>query len=313
MNQIEAMQIFVRVAELASFTQAADTMGLPKASISIAVQQLEKEFGARLLHRTTRRVQMTQDGQIFYERCKDLLAELEDMQGLFRARTETLRGRLRVDMPSAVARDVVLPQLPGFLAMHPGLEVELSSTDRRVDLVWEGFDCVLRVGALGDSSLVARRLGHYRMVNCVSPAYIARHGMPEHPAELSGHAIVHYVPVLGARDPGFEYLDPATGKVEYVPMQGALTVNNSDAYYAACVAGMGLIQVPESGVRARLDEGLLVEVMPAYRAAPMPVSLVYANRRHQPRRVQAFMQWLEQIMQPLIIGNDALAGLPADR
>ena len=301
-NHIDAMRIFVRVAEVASFTQTADTMGLPKASISTAVQQLESELGTRLLHRTTRRVQMTQDGQVFYERCKDLLADFDELQNLFRDGQGALQGRLRVDMPSAVARDVVLPQLSAFLAAHPALEVELSSTDRRVDLIREGFDCVLRVGALGDSSHIARPLGAYRMINCASPGYVARFGMPQHPDELAGHKLVHYVSTLGTRDPGFEYLAAdGAGSVNYVAMEGALTVNNSEAYFGACVAGLGIIQVPEAGMREALASGQLVELMPQYRAAPMPVSLLYANRRHQPRRVQVFMNWLDAIMRPRLL------------
>ena len=302
MNRIEAMQIYVSVAELASFTQTANTMGLPKASISTAVQQLESELGTRLLHRTTRRVQMTQDGQVFYERCKDLLADFEELQNLFRSSETALQGCLRVDMPSGVAKDVVLPRLPEFLQAHPAMNIELSSTDRRVDLIREGFDCVLRVGALGDSNLIARPLGYYRMINCASPGYVAQIGLPTHPDKLAGHRLIHYVMTLGARDSGFEYQDADdAGTVKTVAMNGALTVNNSDAYYGACLAGLGIIQVPEAGVRAALDSGQLVELLPTYRAAPMPVSLVYANRRHQPRRVQVFMNWLDAIMKPRLI------------
>ena len=227
MNRIETMQIYVSVAELASFTQTANTMGLPKASISTAVQQLESELGTRLLHRTTRRVQMTQDGQVFYERCKDLLADFEELQNLFRSNETALQGRLRVDMPSGVAKDVVLPRLPEFLQAHPDLNIELSSTDRRVDLIREGFDCVLRVGALGDSNLIARPLGYYRMINCASPGYVAQFGMPQHPDELAGHRLIHYVMTLGTHDSGFEYQDPVDADtVKTDPKYGALTVNN---------------------------------------------------------------------------------------
>jgi DNA-binding transcriptional LysR family regulator len=301
-NRIDAMQLYVRVAELASFAQTADTMGLPRSSVSAAVQQLESELGTRLLHRTTRRVQMTQDGQVFYERCKDLLADLEELQSLFRNDQAALQGRLRVDLPIKVAREVVLPRLPEFLQSHPALEIELSSTDRRVDLIREGFDCVLRVGDLGDSNHIARPLGCYRMANCASPDYVSRFGFPQHPDELAHHRLIHYVSTLGARDSGFEYLDPNNGSsVKYVPMKGALTVNNSDAYLGACLAGLGIIQVPQYGVRAALDSGQLVELMPQYRAAPMPVSLIYANRRHQPRRVRVFMDWLDTIMRPGLV------------
>ncbi|MBS1159540.1 MAG: transcriptional regulator [Proteobacteria bacterium] len=304
MNPIEAMQIYVRVAELSSFTQAAQSMGLPRANISTAIQQLESELGTRLLHRTTRRVHMTQDGQVFYERCKDLLADTEELLGLFRNDQTALQGRLRVDMPSAVARDVVLPHLPEFMQTYPELAIELSSTDRRVDLVREGFDCVLRVGLLDDASHIARPLGYYPLVNCASPAYCKAFGQPQQLGELANHRLIHYVSTLGARPGGFEYLDPeASGTVRYIAMPGALTVNNSDAYYAACLAGLGIIQAPAASVRMALGSGQLVELMPQYRAAPLPVSLIYANRRHQPRRVRVFMDWLVSIVQPRLVAS----------
>ena len=304
MNPVETMQVFVRVAELASFTQAGESMGLPKTSISNAVQQLEAELGTRLLHRTTRRVQLTQDGQVFYERCKDVLADMDELLGLFRDEQSALHGRLRVDMPIAVAREVVLPRLPEFMQANPGLEIELSSTDRRVDLIREGFDCVLRVGILGDSSHIARPLGYYRMINCASPDYVERFGQPDHPDELSSHRLIHYVSTLGTHDSGFEYVDPEDHRnVKHVEMPGALTVNNSDAYMGACLAGLGIIQVPHTGALAPLESGRLIELMPRYRAAPMPVSLIYANRRHQPRRVQVFMNWLEAIVRPRLMDD----------
>lgn len=296
MNTLQAMQIYARVAELASFTAAANQLGLPKASVSAAVQQLEAMLGTRLLHRTTRRVQMTQDGQVFFERSRDLLADMDEIQGLFREVPTELRGRLRVDMPQAITCEVVLPALADFLATHPGLEIELSSTDRRVDLVREGFDCVLRVGNLTDSSLIARPVGHYQMINCASPAYLAQHGTPHRLDELAGHRLVHYVSSLGARSTGFEYLD-AEGKTHFIQMTGALTVNSTESYKQACIAGLGIIQVPEAGIRDDLAAGSLCEILPAWRPAPLPISLLYANRRHLPRRVQIFMHWLVELLQ----------------
>jgi len=295
------MQIYLRVAELASFTQAAESMGLPKASISSAVQRLENQLGTRLLHRTTRKVQMTQDGQAFYERCKDLLADMEELQTMFQVGQSGLVGRLRVDMSSGIAKDLVVPRLPEFLRQHPQLDIELSSTDRRVDLVREGFDCVLRVGMLADSSLIARPLGHLRLINCASRDYLDSYGTPLSLDDLPEHRLIHYVPNLGARSPGFEYVDEASSASRFVTMPGAVTVNNSDAYLAACLAGLGLIQVPEIGVREQLATGRLVEVLPRYRAAPMPVSLLYANRRQLPKRVQAFMVWLAEVMRPYLV------------
>jgi DNA-binding transcriptional LysR family regulator len=297
MNQLEAMQIFVRVAEQAGFTRAAETLGLPKASVSTAVQQLENLLGTRLLHRTTRRVQMTQDGQAYYERCKDLLADMDELQAMFQRSEQSLRGRLRVDMPTGMARKQVLPRLPQFLQAHPRLEVELSSTDRMVDLVREGFDCVVRGGVLGDINVIARPLGRYRVINCASPDYLKRHGTPRTVEDLSGHRLIHYVSNLGTKSEGFEIPDGAGG-YRNLTMAGALTVNNAEAYEAACLAGLGLIQVPEVGMREHLAEGRLVEVLPQLRPAPMPVSLLYAHRRNLSRRVQAFMAWIAEILRP---------------
>jgi DNA-binding transcriptional LysR family regulator len=298
MNKLEAMQIYVRVAEMASFTQAADSLGLPKASISTAVKQLEREVGTRLLHRTTRKVEMTQDGRVFYERSRDLLADVEELQSMFQG-GEEISGRLRVDMSGGVARHYVIPRLPEFLALHPRLELELSSTDRRVDLVREGFDCVLRVGTLSDSSLIARPLGRFRQINYASPAYIARHGMPQSLDDLARHRMVHYVTTLGAKPIGFEYFDGV--RTHAIAMAGSITVNNSDAYQVACLAGLGIIQAPESGNRDPAAAGALVEVLPAYRAEPMPVSLLYANRRHLPKRARVFMDWMAEVLRPHLV------------
>jgi len=298
MNRLDSLQMFVRVAELSSFTQAAEQLGLPKARVSTAVQQLEGLLGTRLLHRTTRRVQMTQDGQAFYERCKDVLADIDELQAMFQQGVQALRGRLRVDMPVLVARDHVIPRLPEFLADHPQLEIELSSTDRRVDVVREGFDCVLRIGPLGDSGLVARPLGALKQINCASPAYLKQHGRPKTPADLATHRLVHYVPTLGAKSAGWEYVDQ--GRTRTVAMGGVLTVNSTESYQAACLAGLGLIQAPATGLRPLIARGLLAEVMPRYRAPALPVSLLYANRRNLPKRVQAFMAWLAQILTPYL-------------
>jgi DNA-binding transcriptional LysR family regulator len=304
---IDTLKVFARVAELASFTQAAQSLGLPKASASMAVQRLEASLGTRLLHRTTRRVQLTPDGQTFYERCKDVLADLDEMQAMFQPAASGLRGRLRVDMPMRVAHDVVIPLLPAFLQAHPGIELELSSTDRRVDLVREGFDCVLRVGPLSDSSLVARPLGQMAMVNLASPAYLAAHGEPHTPADLTHHRLVHYVGTLGQRCPGFEWVD-ADGQPQAQAMGGVLTVCDSGSYTAACLAGLGIIQVPRHGNEAEIADGRLREVLPGYRAAPMAVHLLYPHRRQLPRRVQVFMQWLAEQLAPRL---QPLSALPS--
>jgi len=289
------MHVFVRVAELASFTRAADSLGLPKASASTAVQRLEAQLGTQLLHRTTRRVQLTHDGQRFYERCKDVLADLDELNTMFQQAPQALSGRLRVDMNSGVAKHVIA-LLPQFLREHPQIQVEMSCTDRRVDVVAEGFDCVVRVGTLSDSNLIVRPLGQYRIVNCASPAYLREYGVPQTLEDLAHHRLIHYVATLGQRPLGFEYMEGT--ECRYVPMQGVLTVNSVEAYENGCLAGLGIIQAPCAGMRHLIDSGRLVEVLPRYQAEPMPVSLLYAQRRNVSARVQVFMAWLTNVLAP---------------
>ncbi|OON38456.1 LysR family transcriptional regulator [Izhakiella australiensis] len=295
MDKFHAMQAFVRIAEMESFTKAAASMGLPKGSVSRQMQALENQMGTRLLQRTTRRVQLTHDGRIYYERCRDLLATLEEMDELFRHDPATLSGRLRVDMPIGLASEFVIPELPKFLQHYPGIELELSSSDHRVDVIREGFDCVVRAGELDDSGLVARRLGHFRMINLASPDYLARFGMPLSPDDLSQHAMVHYSQTLGAPHEGFEFYDGR--QCHYIQTGGVITVNNSVTYRAACIAGLGIIQVPAVGFHQALEATQVVEVMPRFRAKPMPLSLIYPHRRNLARRVHVFMDWLSQSLE----------------
>ncbi|HDG1690042.1 TPA: LysR family transcriptional regulator [Kluyvera georgiana] len=298
MDKIHAMQLFIRVAELESFSRAADTLGLPKGSVSRQIQALENHLGCRLLHRTTRRVLLTQDGMVYFERAKDLLSNLDELDGMFQNDPSSISGRLRVDMPVAVARNVVIPRLPEFLQHYPGIELELSSSDRLVDVIREGFDCVVRVGALKDSGLIARPLGKLTIINCASPAYLARFGYPESLEDLSSHALVHYAVNLGVRPQGFEVArDNGT---QWMKTGGVLTVNSTETYHAACLAGLGIIQVPRVGVRDALRGGTLVEILPQYRAEPMPVSLIYPHRRNLSRRVHVLMEWLTEVLRDYV-------------
>jgi DNA-binding transcriptional LysR family regulator len=198
-DRIDHLRIFLRVAETGSFTLSADQLALPRASVSTAVQALEARLGTRLLHRTTRRVRTTPDGEALLERARTLLADVEELEQQFRPTRGAVGGRLKVDVPSRVARRLIAPALPSFFALYPTMELELGSSDRTIDLVQEGVDCALRVGPLASSSLVARPLGHFALVNCASPAYIARHGMPADPADLRRHWAVNYAAPGGGR------------------------------------------------------------------------------------------------------------------
>lgn len=291
---LDALRVYLQVAEAASFTRASERLGLTRARVSAVVQQLEAELGTRLLQRTTRSVRVTPDGELLVERARALLAEAEEVQSLFQRQPAALRGRIRVDMPGQLSSQVLVPRLPEFLAAHGQLEVELSSTDRRVDLVHEGFDCVIRAGALRESGLVARPLGELVQINVASPAYLAAFGTPLGLEDLEGHRIVRYSSTLGGASAGWEYVD--AGELRMRPMQASVTVNNTFAYEAACVAGLGLIQAPALGLQEHLAAGRLVEVLPTLRAEALPLTLLYAHRRHVPRRVQAFMDWVAGAM-----------------
>lgn len=224
----DKLRTFVRVAELASFTRAADQLGISKGRVSDAVNRLEADLGTRLLQRTTRSVHLTQDGLQFLERAKELLQEADELQAMFQPAGSGLKGRLRIDLSHALARDVVLPRLPEFLAAHPQLEVGISTTDRRVDLVREGFDCVMRVGTLTDSDLVVRRLGELPQINVASPAYLARHGTPRTLDDLATHQVVHYDGKLGLQGAAWEYMDKG-GAARRLPMRASVVVNGTDA------------------------------------------------------------------------------------
>lgn len=292
---VESLRIFVKVAELASFTAAGAQLGVPKSRASLRIQALEAELGTRLLQRSTRVVRLTPDGEQLLPRARRLVIEADEVAGLFAA-PSSLRGEVRVDLPTSLARDVFIPRLPELFAAHPGLEVLLSATDRRVDVVREGFDCVLRIGQLADSGLVARRLGSLPMTNYASPGYVRRHGMPFSLEELEHHVIVHYSVAFGREAPSFEY--PLEGRWAEKPMKSLVTVNNTDAYLAACIAGLGIIQAPRMGMASPLASGAIVEVLPELACAPLPVSIVHAYSRSPPRRVRAVMTWMEHVLAP---------------
>lgn len=298
MDKLQKFRVFVRIADTGSFIGAANALELPRASVSAAIQGLEAELGTRLFHRSTRRVQLSADGAQLLERVTPLLAEVEQIDGLFRPGRQGVSGRLNVDAPSRIARRLIAPALPGLLARHPRLQLGLGSTDRTIDLVREGVDCVVRVGRLEDSSLVVHPLGRLALVNCASPDYLAAHGVPAHPDELArGHAMVGYASPNTGREQPWECL-AADGAERAVEVASRVVVNNAENYIACCQAGLGLIQIPRFDVAHLLERGALVEVMADFRPASMPMALLYPHRRQRSRRLLAFIQWFEALVRP---------------
>lgn len=300
MDKLDQYRVFVQVAEMGSFIKAAHLLELPRASVSAAVQQLESQAGTRLLHRTTRRVHLTSDGSQLLERVRQLLADAEDIGQLFRANQHKVTGRLTVDVPSRIARRLIAPALPGLLRRYPKLQLTLGSTDRSIDLVQEGVDCAVRIGSLHDSSIAVRPLGHIALINCASPAYLREQGVPEQPGELaSGHWAVGYASPTTGRELPWEHLS-SDGQEEMSSIPSRVIVNNAETYIACCRAGLGLIQIPRFDVKHLLDTGELVEVMPAFRAMPMPVSMLYPHRRQRSRRLGVFVEWFEDLIRPYL-------------
>lgn len=294
MDRIDELKVFIRLAESQSFTKTADLLHIPRSTVSMALQDLERRVGARLLNRTTRQVSLTQDGGAFYERALRLLADYEETETLFHHTTAKPGGRLRINVPGRLGRLIIAPALPDFFTQYPDIEIDMGVTDRTVDLVQEGIDCVIRVGPLADSSLISRKIGDLALYNCASPSYLARHGTPRSIADLDTHYAVNYASPASGRTEEWEYAQ--AGKVHTVKLRARVTVNNAEAYIACCLAGLGLIQIPAYDVEAHLDAGELVEVMNDLRAAPMPITLLNPHRQHASRRLQVFVEWVTALL-----------------
>lgn len=266
---------------------------MPRSSVSAAVAELEQRVGARLLNRTTRKVSPTQDGSEFYDRCNRVIADVEETEGLFRQSTKP-SGKLRVDLPGRIGRLIVAPALPSFLDAYPDIDIELGVTDRAVNLVGESVDCVLRVGTLSDSSLIARSFGSLTLINVASSDYLNRHGTPQSPDDLETHWAVNYASPTSGRVALWEWVEE--GALKTRPMRSRVTVNSAEAYIACCLAGLGLIQIPAYDVQCHLRTGELMEVMATHRAESLPMTLLYAHRQHLSRRLQVFADWLEALL-----------------
>ncbi len=306
MDRLQAMQVFTRVVDTNSFTKAAETLGLPRASVTTIIQNLEAFLGVRLMHRTTRRLSLTPDGAAYYERCVRILADVEETEASFQTNNRKPHGKLRVDMPGSLGRLLVIPSLCEFHQRYPDIDLQLGLTDRPVDLLQEGVDCVIRVGALQDSSLVARRIGLFEGVTVASPAYFERYGEPKTIEDLDQHKAVMYFSHRTGRT--FDWTFLIDGKEVEVKVNGIVSVNDADAYVTCGIEGFGLIQPPLFMVLPHLRAGTLKEVLPGYKPLPMPISIVYPHSRHLSPKVRVFVDWIAEVFDrcPLLSGRGNL-------
>jgi LysR family transcriptional regulator for bpeEF and oprC len=302
MDQITAMRVFARVVEAGTFTRAADSLQLPKPTVTKMVQQLETHLRVKLLQRTTRRVTVTPEGAAYYERTARVLAELEDIESDLTNAQANPRGRLRVDVGSSFANMILIPQLPAFHARYPEIELEIGVSDRPVNLVGDAVDCVIRAGELVDQSLVARRIANLRFVTCATPAYLARHGIPATPANLGDgtHRVVGYFSSLSNRPIPLRY---AHGD-ERIEIHGhtVVGVNESTAHLTAVLTGMGVAQTFDVMAAPYLASGALVEVLQGWAPPAYPLHVVYPTNRHLSAKLRVFVDWAVELFAPY---NDA--------
>jgi DNA-binding transcriptional LysR family regulator len=296
MDRIDAMQAFARVVETGSFTRAADTLQTNKTRVTQLVQQLETHLRVKLLNRTTRKVNVTADGAAYYERVVRLLADLDDAETSLSAASAAPRGRLRVDVPAPLAALVLVPALPDFHARYPDIQLDLGVSDRRVDLIDENVDCVLRGGELTDTSLRARHVADLLLGVYAAPAYLARAGKPATPQELDDgqHVLIGY---RGART-GAPLAHTLRRGDEHLQVRGrnVLTVDDGNAYLAAGVAGLGVLWLPQYMARAPQARGELVPLFEDWQLDPMPMYLAFPPSRHVSRKLRVFMDWVVELM-----------------
>ncbi|SKC99136.1 transcriptional regulator, LysR family [Burkholderia sp. CF099] len=287
------MQVFTRIVDANSFSRAADTLNLPRASVTTIIKNLEAHLKVRLLQRTTRRLSLTLDGAAYYERCVRILAEVEEAESAFLTSSKVPGGRLRIDMPGALGRLLVMPELFDFQARYPAMELALGFNDRRVDLIQEGVDCAIRVGALEDSSLVARRIGLVQCVTAVAPRYLASHGAPQTVDALQEHTAVKYFTNQSGRVVDLDFVVGA--QAVQVKMRGMVAVNDAEAYLSCGVKGLGIIQVPLFMAESHLEAGELIEVLPEFKPLPQPISAVYPHKLHLSPKVRVFVDWIAEL------------------
>src|SRR5277367_6670652 len=310
MDRFDAMRVFTRIVERRSFSKAAEDLGLPRSSVTDAVRGLEMRLGVRLLQRTTRQVSLTLDGEAYYQRCVSLIADLEDAEGAFVDTKPS--GLVRVDVHGTQARFFLLPGLVRFRDMYPGIRLHFGEAHQPLDMIREGFDCILRAGELADSPLIKRRLATLDRGTFASPGYLERFGTPKTPDELDGHEMI------GLLAPDSVEIIPLafrTGaEIRRLTLPGMMTVTGPETNVAAACLGIGLIQVPRYRVASELAAGALVEILADFPATELPVHVLYSHTRQLSPRLRVFIDWAaEQFrdrLSPLPRRASSAAGSP---
>ncbi|MBU3059852.1 LysR family transcriptional regulator [Pseudomonas indica] len=296
MDRFDAMQAFARVVETGSFTKAAETLHMSKTSVTQLVQQLEARLRVRLLNRTTRKVNVTADGAAYYERVVRLLADMDDAETSLSSAATSPRGRLRVDVPSPLARLILVPALPAFHARYPDIQLDMGVSDRIVDLIDENVDCVVRGGELTDQSLMMRHVADLQLGVFAAPSYLQRAGTPEHPRELEDthHRIVGFLWARSGK--ALPYAMHRGGERVNVHGRHVLAVDDGNAYLAAGLAGLGVLWLPDYMAKAHRANGELVPLFEDWRLDPMPLYIAFPPNRHVSAKLRVFIDWVAELM-----------------
>lgn len=323
MDKFSAMQAFVRVVEAGTFTKAADSMNLPKPTVTRLIQTLETHLQTKLLNRTTRRVTVTADGAAYYDRAVRILGEMDELESSMSRAKANPRGRLRIDVGASVGQMLLIPALPDFHVRYPDIQIDLGVTDRPVDLVGENVDCVLRGGEITDQSLVARRIGEFHLVLAATPAYLKRHGMPRHPSDLEDgqHRVINYFSHRTGRPFPFTF-EKGDERIELTG-QHIVSVNDSNANLAAGLAGLGIVRTTTFMARPHFDSGALVPLLLDWCADTIPIHVVYPPNRHLSTKLRVFVDWAADLFarsdliqtkcclpKPMAAADAAVAGVP---
>jgi DNA-binding transcriptional LysR family regulator len=294
MDHLLALRMFVRIAEAGTFGRAADQLALPRSTASKLIQDLEEHLGTKLIHRTTRSITVTPEGAQYYERARRLIIDLEEMDAAARQTRAQPRGRLRVDIGSILANQILLPALPQFQQAYPDIELRLGVSDRPSDLVSEGIDCVIRGGPLADTTLIARKLCEMEFITCCHASYLAQHGGPAHPRELeTQHRVVAYFSSLTGKAHPLRFVR-GDESIE-INVHAAVAVNESTAHLSALTAGLGIGQTFAWFVRDMVASGEMVQVLGEWQPPRHPLHIMYPPNRHLNAKVRVFVDWAVQV------------------
>ncbi len=295
MNKLQAMEVFVRVVDTGGFTRASESLGMPKATVTTSIRDLERLLGVKLLNRTTRKVAVTTDGAAYYERCVAILDQVRDAEESLSTDHASASGRLRVDVATLFARVNLMPRMAEFHQRFPGIRLELGCSDRPVDLIEQGVDCALRGGVIADQNLIARRVGTMHFINCAAPGYFANRSRPVHPRDLADHVCLNYFSSVTGRV--FDWDFEKDGERFKLALEGPLAVNDSSVYYDACLAGLGIAQLTTSSVRRQIENGELEIVLGNWLSEPMPLHIVYPLNRNLSNKVRVFVEWIAELFE----------------